>query len=92
MKSRIAALERRYIRQITELALRPVLYDIYDRWDQWVADELPQAELTFRSARLLIDAGLYPSLHQRFFYFLVARYREGRKPSIQQMYDNFMLK
>lgn len=92
MKSRIAALERRYIRQITELALRPVLYDIYDRWDQWVADEIPRTELTFRSARLLIDTGISPSFHQRFFNLLVARFREGRKPSIRQMYDNFMLK
>ena len=92
MKSRIAALERRYIREITELALRPVLYDIYEQWDQWLADELPRAELTFRSARLLIDAGICPSFYQRFFNFLVARFREGRKPTIRQMYDNFMLR
>ena len=91
MSSRIAALERPFIRELTEIRFKPVLAEIADRWDEWDAEAVWPADPVMKSLDLLEEAGLCIQAHAPLSDFLARMARNGKKPTPRQMLNHLML-
>ncbi len=91
MTSRIAALERQFTRELMELTYKPVLADIADHWDRWVAEAEWPMDPVLKSIKLLEEAGLCVEAFGWLMDLLQRAAMKGRKPTPRQMLNNLLL-